>query len=154
MVQYTFAQAPEVILVVPGKDSAKARDQAMDQLFTLLDEGTLAIDLPDHFGPRQFIEVKEPPPVVEVEAAIAQAIQTLGNFAALKLKWQESRLEALQIHAKLDLLFADADASATEILNLKEGFKALKQFAQAYQRYQEGRIEAEAARAVLDQALQ
>jgi hypothetical protein len=37
MVQYTFAQCPDIILTVPGKDSPKARDKAMDQLFELMD---------------------------------------------------------------------------------------------------------------------
>jgi hypothetical protein len=37
MVQYTLAQCPEVILTVPGKDSKKAREKAMDQLVELMD---------------------------------------------------------------------------------------------------------------------
>ena len=41
MVQYSLAQSPELILIVPGKDSAKARDKAMDQL---MEEGETAYE--------------------------------------------------------------------------------------------------------------
>ncbi|MCY7278644.1 MAG: hypothetical protein LH702_34160, partial [Phormidesmis sp. CAN_BIN44] len=59
MVQYTLAQSPEVILTVPGKDSVKAREKAMDQLMELMDDGKLPTDLTDGFSPKQFIEVKD-----------------------------------------------------------------------------------------------
>ena len=154
MVQYTLVQSPEVILTVPGKDSAKARDKAMDQLMELMDAGKLPTDLSDGFGPDQFIEVKEQPtsPSPE-EDAVTQAVQVLSNLANLKLKVQESRTEALQIHAKLDVLFSDEPVSEEEVATLKEGFKVLKTYAQANLRYREARSQAEQARAVLDQAL-
>ncbi len=154
MVQYTLVQSPEVILTVPGKDSAKAREKAMDQLIELMDTGKLPTDLSDGFGPDQFIEVKEQtaPPSPE-EDSVTQAVQLLSNLATLKLKLQESRAEALQIRAKMDILFSDESVSEEEITSLKEGFKALKTYAQANLRYQEARVQAEQARAVLDGAL-
>ena len=155
MVQYTFAQAPEVILDVPGKDSSKARNLAMEQLFNLMDEGQVAIELPDNFGPQQFIEVKELAPVTTGEEdTINQAIQVLSNLATLKLKVQESRSEALRIRSKIDILFTDNEISEEESAALKEGFKALKTFAQMNLRYREARAQAEDARSVLDRALQ
>jgi hypothetical protein len=154
MVQYTLVQSPEVILNVPGKDSAKARDKAMDQLIELMDAGKLPTDLSDGFGPDQFIEVKEQstPPSPE-EDSVTQAVQVLSNLANLKLKVQESRTEALQIRTRLDVLFNDEPVSEAEITSLKEGFKVLKTYAQANLRYREARSQAEQARAVLDQAL-
>lgn len=154
MVQYTLAQSPEIILSVPGKDSAKAREKAMDQLIELMDAGKLPTDLSEGFGPQQFIEVKELPQASNPEEdAITQAVQVLSNLATLKLKLQESRDEALKVRSKVDILFNDDAVSEEEIANLKEGFKVLKTYAQTNLRYREARIQAESARTVLDQAL-
>ncbi|MBE9208553.1 hypothetical protein IQ244_18835 [Nostoc sp. LEGE 06077] len=155
MVQYTLAQSPEIILNVPGKDSAKARDKAMDQLMELMDAGKLPTELEEGFGPQQLIEVKES--TIDTanngEDAITQAVQLLSNLATLKLKVQESRTEALEIRQAVDVLFSDNSVTEEEIIRLKEGFKVLKNFAQANLRYQEARTKAEQARKVLDQAL-
>ncbi|MBD2346537.1 hypothetical protein [Anabaena subtropica] len=154
MVQYTLAQSPEIILTVPGKDSAKARDKAMDQLVELIDAGKLPTELEEGFGPQQLIEVKEPPADgVSAEDSITQAVQVLSNLATLKLKVQESRTEAWEIRKAVDVLFSDDSVTEEEITRLKEGFKVLKNFAQANLRYQEARSKAEQARHVLDQAL-
>lgn len=154
MVQYTLAQNPAVILTVPGKDSTKARDKAMDQLMELMDTGDLDIELSEGFGPTQFIEVKEPEPVADSdEDAVIQAVQVLNSLVTLKLKVQELRAEALKVRAQVDILFTDKSISEDEIAGIKEGFKVLKTFAQANLRYQEAKSQAEQARAVLDQAL-
>ena len=155
MVQYTLAQSPEIILMVTGKDSAKARDKAMDQLMELMDSGELPTDLADGFGPQQFIEVKEPGALVMGdEDELNQAVQVLSSLAMLKLKVQDSKTEALQIRQQIDVLFTDDPVSEAEITTLKEGFKVLKTYAQANLRYREARVQAETARTILDQALQ
>lgn len=126
----------------------------MDQLMELMDAGKLPTDLEDGFGPQQFIEVKEPPTdTASEEDAVTQAVQILSNLATLKLKVQESRSEALEVRAQVDILFSDKSVTEEEIARLKEGFKILKTFAQANLRYQEARSKAEDARAVLDKAL-
>jgi soluble cytochrome b562 len=154
MVQYTLAQSPEIILTVAGKDSAKARDKAMDQLMKLLDEGKLPTELEDGFSPKQLIEVKETPTeTASDEDAITQAVQILSNLATLKLKVQESRTEAMEVRKAVDVLFSDKTVTEEEISRLKEGFKILKNYAQANLRYQEARAKAEQARQVLDEAL-
>ncbi len=155
MVQYTLAQCPEVILTVPGKDSKKAREKAMDQLVELMDENKLPVDLSEGFSAQQLIEVKEQEPIVaEGEDAVIQAVQVLSNLATLKLKVQELRADALQVRAQVDILFTDESVSEEKLTNLKDGFKVLKNFAQANLRYREARSKAEQARIVLDQALQ
>lgn len=155
MVQYTLVQSPEIILTVAGKDSAKARDKAMDQLMELMNAGQLPTELEEGFGPQQLIEVKEPTTdSTGGEDAITQAVQVLSNLATLKLKVQESRTEALEIRKALDVLFSDESVAEEEIARLKDGFKALKNFAQANLRYQDARTKAEHARKVLDQALE
>jgi hypothetical protein len=154
MVQYTLAQSPEVILTIPGKDSPKAREKAMDQLIELMDTGKLPTELSDGFGPQQFIEVKEQatPPTPE-EDAVTQAVQVLSNLATLKLKMQESRAEALKIRAAMNVLFTDEVIAEEEVAHLKEGFKVLKTYAQTNLRYREARLQAEEARGILDRAL-
>ncbi|HLO50440.1 MAG TPA: hypothetical protein VK211_18635 [Kamptonema sp.] len=155
MVRYTLAQSPEVILTVKGRDSAKAREEAMDQLMELMDAGKLPTELKEGFGPKQFIEVKEPDDIAsDEEDAITQAVQVLSNLATLKLKVMESRDEALKVRAAIDILFTDEPVSVEEITSLKDGFKILKNFAQANVRYREARGKAEEARIVLDAALQ
>ena len=154
MVQYTLAQSPEIILTVPGKDSTKAREKAMDQLMELMEAGNLPTELEEGFGAQQLIEVKEPSiDTSSGEDAITQAVQVLSNLATLKLKVQDSRAEALEIRKAVDVLFSDQSVTEEEITRLKEGFKVLKNFAQANMRYQEARTKAEQARQVLDQAL-
>jgi soluble cytochrome b562 len=154
MVQYTLAQSPEIILTVPGKDSAKAREKAMDQLMELMEAGNLPTELEEGFGVQQLIEVKEASiDTGSGEDAITQAVQVLSNLATLKLKVQDSRAEALEIRKAVDVLFSDQSVTEEEITRLKEGFKVLKNFAQANMRYQEARTKAEQARQVLDQAL-
>ncbi|MEH1820418.1 MAG: hypothetical protein V7L31_15305 [Nostoc sp.] len=154
MVQYTLVQSPEIILTVSGKDSAKARDKAMDQLMELMDAGKLPTELEEGFGPQQLIEVKESTiDTASGEDTITQAVQVLSNLATLKLKVQESRSEALEIRKAVDILFSDDLVTEEEITRLKEGFKVLKNFAQANVRYQEARSKAEVARQTLDQAL-
>lgn len=154
MVQYTLAQSPEIMLTVSGKDSAKAREKAMDQLMELMDAGKLTTELEEGFSPQQLIEVKEPAHgSTSGEDSITQAVQILNNLATLKLKVQETRTEALEIRQAVDVLFLDNPVTEEEIARLKEGFKVLKNFAQANLRYQEARTKAEQARQVLDEAL-
>jgi hypothetical protein len=154
MVRYTLPQSPEIILTVKGKDSAKAREEAMDRLMLLMDEGKLPTELAEGFGPKQFVEVIEDTAVSDGDDAITEAVQILSNLATLKLKVMESREEALKIREAIDILFTDEPVSAEEIGRLKDGFKVLKNFAQANVRYREARAKAEEARAILDEALQ
>lgn len=154
MVQYTLVQSPEVILSVPGKDSNKAREKAMDQLIELMESGDLPTDLSEGFSPQQFIEVKEPVLLnTAAEDSINQAVQILSNLATLKLKVQASRTEALKVRSQIDKLFTDEVVSEEEINDLKEGFKVLKTFAQSNLRYRDARTQAEDARTILDEAL-
>jgi hypothetical protein len=156
MVDYTLVQSPEVILNVPGKDSRKAREKAMDQLVEMMDDGKLPTSLADGFDPHQFIEVKVPEPtptLTSQEDAVVEAVQVLSNLATLKMKMQDSRGDALKVRELVDLLFSDEPITEEQITSLKDGFKMLKTFAQSNLRYREARSQAEAARAVLDDAL-
>lgn len=156
MVQYTLAQSPATVLEVPGKDSRKARDKAMDKLVERMDSGELPINLTDGFDPQQFIEVKEPEPTSDLksqEDAVVEAVQVLSSLATLKLKTQDSREEALKVRELVDLLFTDEPITEEQIGDLKDGFKTLKTFAQSNLKYRDARSQAEEARQVLDKAL-
>ena len=155
MVRYTLVQSPEIILTVPGKDSNKAREKAMDKLMEIMEAGDLPTELEEGFSPQQLIEVKEPSMDTASgdEDKIIEAVQLLSNLATLKLKVQDTRTEALEVRKLVDVLFSDESVSEEEISSLKEGFKVLKNFAQANLRYKDAREKAEQAREVLDQAL-
>ncbi len=156
MVQYTLAQSPEVVLTVSGKDSRKAREKALDQLMTMLDEGDLPTSLADGFSAEQLVEVQPPTTsetVQQQEDAVVEAIQVLNQLATLKVKVQASRDEALQVRNLIDLLFVDDPITDAQITDLKDGFKLLKSFAQSNLRFKEARAQAENARQVLDEAL-
>ncbi len=154
MVQYTLPQNPEIAITVSGKDSPKSRENAMEQLITMIEEGEMPANLADGFGPQQFIEIKEPGTlIVGSEDALNQAVQILSGLATLKLKAQESRDEAMKIRQQIDVLFTDELVSEEEITQLKDGFKILKTYAQANIRYRAARAQAETARSVLDEAL-
>jgi hypothetical protein len=153
MVRYTFAQSPEVILTVAGKDSPKARDKAMSELMELMDSGKLDTDLADGFSPDQFIEVKELAMPEEREDPITQAVQVLNNLATLKIKIQELRSDAMHVRSQIDILFTDEIVSEEQINSIKEGFKILKSFAQLNMKFLDARSQAENARQVLDEAL-
>ncbi|MEO1561165.1 MAG: hypothetical protein AAFS12_16595 [Cyanobacteria bacterium J06632_19] len=154
LVRYTLVQSPEIILTVPGKDSNKAREKAMDKLMEIMEAGDLPTELEEGFGPQQLIEVKEPSmDTASGEDTIIEAVQLLSNLATLKLKVQDTRTEALEVRKLVDILFSDESVSEEEISSLKEGFKVLKNFAQANLRYKDAREKAEEAREVLDKAL-
>jgi hypothetical protein len=155
MVKYTLKEDPEVVIEVSGKDSPKARDKAMDKLMKLINEEQLSTNLEDGFGLDDFIEIRENA-IVNNSAEddeVVEAVQVLNNFATLKLKTQESKQEALEIRALVDLLFSDDQISEEEVTRIKEGFKVLKTFAQANIRYREAKAQAETARKTLDRAL-
>ncbi|NJK59542.1 MAG: hypothetical protein HC918_03815 [Oscillatoriales cyanobacterium SM2_1_8] len=158
MPQYAIPQSPETIFTVSGKDSPKAREKAMALLEEAIADGTLDAELVDGFGPDRLVVV-EPTPLGEEpgEAAgdeIGPAVQVLANFASLRLKHQELREEAQKIRHQLDTLFGEAPVTEEEVMALKKGFKVLEAFAQINRRYSLARQEAEAARQVLDRALQ
>lgn len=156
MVQYTLKEDPEAVIKISGKDSKKAREKAMTQLMELMDSGKLKTTLEQGFSPSDFIEVREtiPTELSPQEDEVAQAVQILNLLATSKLKMQELRQKALETRAIVDLLFSDAPISEEDVLQLKEGFKVLKKFAQANIQYRETRMQAESARATLDHALQ
>ncbi|NJM98883.1 MAG: hypothetical protein HC800_18560 [Phormidesmis sp. RL_2_1] len=154
MVQYTLAQSPEVLIDVAGRDSNKAREKAMDQLMTLMDDDKLPTALDDGFNPKDFIEVKEQQQEPsDEENAVVEAVQTLSNLSKLKIKVQGSREEALKVRELIDLLFTDEVIEEAQIEELNNGFKTLKTFAQTNLRYRDAKDDAEAARELLDTAL-
>ena len=154
MVQYTLAQSPEVLIDVPGRDSNKAREKAMDQLMSLMDDGKLPTELDDGFNPKEFIEVKEPKTEPsDEENAVVDAVQILSQLAKLKVKVQGSREDALKVRELIDLLFTDDFIEEEQIEELNSGFKTLKTFAQTNLKYRDAKDDAEEARSVLDNAL-
>lgn len=160
MPRYTLPENPEVILEIPGaRDTAKSREKAMDRLVELMDQEKVGSDLPDGFSPDRFVVVSEDlPDLAQADDSnqneITRAVQILSTLASLKAKLQETRAEALAVRTQIDILFSDATVSAEQLGELKNGFKILKTFAGVNERYRAARAQAEAARQILDKALQ
>ncbi|MFB2939029.1 hypothetical protein ACE1B6_27565 [Aerosakkonemataceae cyanobacterium BLCC-F154] len=161
MPQYTLAEDPTVILTVPGKnDTKKNREAAIEKLLELMDTGELSIDLKDGFSPDQLILVKDTKAEGNVnlkdstgeDSGIVQAVQVLTQFASLRQRVEELRPAAQEARSQIDLLFA-GEVSIEQIQQIKEGLKALKNFAQVNIQFRESITEAEAARKTLDEAL-
>lgn len=161
MPQYTLAEDPTVILTVPGKnDTKKNREAAIEKLLELMDSGELDIDLKDGFGPDQLILLKDTKAEGNVnlkdstaeDSGVVQAVQVLTQFASLRQRVEELRPAAQEARSQIDLLFA-GEVTVEQIQQIKEGLKALKNFAQVNIQFRESITEAEAARKTLDEAL-
>merc|ERR1739838_432344 len=114
-------QNPDIIITVRGKNSERARQKAMDKLVEMMDSGEILTELENGFSPEQFIAAKESKELKEIiseeEDAVAQAVQILSDFAALKIKVVESREEALKIFSAIKVLFTDQPVTVEEIAN-------------------------------------
>ncbi|MFB2837860.1 hypothetical protein [Floridanema evergladense] len=161
MPQYTLAEDPTIVLTVPGKnDTKKNREAAIEQLLELMDSGELSIDLKDGLGPDQLILVKDAKAEGNAnlkegtgeDSGVVQAVQVLTQFASLRQRVEELRPAAQEARSQIDLLFA-GEVTVDQIQQIKEGLKALKNFAQVNIQFRESIAEAEAARKTLDEAL-
>ena len=163
MATYTIAECPEISVTVRGKDSPTVRQKALDKIIELMDAEELPTELPDGLSAEQLIEVKEQPNNNEVntneaeEDAVVKAVRELNNLASLKIKVEELHQSAVKARKDLGVLFTDApiEQEVDQLKDLLKGsFKILKDFAAASASYKEAKINAENARAVLDEALQ
>ena len=163
MATYTIAECPEISVTVRGKDSSTVRQKALDKIIELMDAEELPTELPDGLSAEQLIEVKEQPNNSDIntneaeEDAVVKAVRELNNLANLKIKVEELHQVAVKARKDLGILFTDApiEQEVDQLKDLlKSSFKILKDFAAASASYKEAKINAENARAVLDEALQ
>jgi soluble cytochrome b562 len=159
MVAYTLPERPDLIFSVRGKDSEKARQQAMEQLHHRIESEEIPADaFPNGVDPSDFIEVDSSktsqPQTADDNNEVLQAVQTLSNLALLKIDLEKDRQAALEVYDVINqLLFGSEPVEEEEIDSLKQGFKTLKVFAQNHIKLQSSLPQAEAARDLLNQAL-
>jgi len=123
----------------------------MDQLVDLMDAGELDIELSEGFGPRQFIEVKEPVAVADSdEDAIVQAVQVLSSLVTSSLRFRSYALRLLRFALRWTSCSRMSQLVRTRSLASKKASRFLKLLPRLI--YQT-KSQAEQARAVLDQAL-
>lgn len=158
MVAYTLATCPDLIINLRGKDTDKARKQAMEQLYQMMENDEIPADaFPDGVSAADFIEVDtdtlNTPTAVE-EEELLQAVQTLSALALLKLDLEKERQAAIEIYQTIDrFLFGDGELDEAEVEQLKKGFKTLKGFAQNYVKLQAALPQAKLARDLIKPAL-
>jgi hypothetical protein len=153
MPQYTTPYCPELLFIVPGADSGKARYKAIQQIAFLLNEGQLKIKLPEGFSTKQLVEITKHDLMSENENKIAEAVKIISKLSTAKQTTQELHEQALQTRGKIDALFGNQVLTKQDFDEIESNLKILKNFAIASLRYKEALCEAEKARRLLDEAI-
>lgn len=153
MAQYTLPQCPELSFQVAGKESDRARYEALKQIVKSINSGKLKIELPEGFSTCELIEITEQDLMAEGEDKIIEAVKALNKLSSSKQKVQELHEQALKASLHLDALFSNRSLTEEEYKNIEEGLKIIKDFAQANLRYKQVLPDAEKARSLLDEAL-
>jgi esterase/lipase len=154
MPYYVAPQYPELLLKVSSLSQRKARYKATQQLTNLINEGHLAVKLPNGFSTRRLIEITEKDLMSEDEDKITEAVKVLSKLSSAKQKVQELHEQALKARQSIESLFTSKRLTKEEFQNIEESLKLIKNFAQANLRYKEALPEAQEARSILDKALE
>jgi hypothetical protein len=152
--QYTIPQCPDLLLEVSNSDPDKARYKATQQLVRLINEEKIVVHIPEGFSTRQLIEITEKDLMADDEDKIIEAVKVLSKLSASKKKVQELYEQAVEARQQINILFENRKISVEEFQKIEDGFKFLKEFAQANLRYKEALPDAENARFIIDKALE
>jgi len=151
MVSYALKQAPEIILEVPGRDSRKQRQQALDQLIDKVNEDEdLRAKLADGAGHDDLIVVTEQVSVVPSDAAdssveeVKTLVQAIVSYGFMRVKLEQDRQEAKSVLKDLEAIF-DPAAELTEeqVGDLKKKSKLLISYAETKASFNDVRTNAE-----------
>ena len=150
MVSYALKQAPEIILDVPGRDSRKQRQQALDQLLDKVNEDeTLRAKLADGAGHDDLIVVTEQAPVLPSEPdgtveEVKTLVQAIVSYGFMRVKLEQDRQEAKSVLKDLEAIF-DPAAELTEeqVGDLKKKSKLLISYAETKASFNDVRSNAE-----------
>ncbi len=161
MVSYALKQAPEVILEVPGRDSRKQRQQALDQLIDKVNEDeTLRVKLADGAGHDDLIVVTEQVPVPASDAdgtveEVKTLVQAIVSYGFMRVKLEQDRHEAKSVLKDLEAIF-DPAAELTEehLSDLKKKSKLLISYAEVKASFNDVRTNAEQSQLKLKQILE
>ncbi len=150
---YTVPQCPKLLIEVRNLDSDRARYNAINKLVSLINEGSIDVQIPEGFTTQQLIEIREEDLMSDHEAELSQAVRTLSKLSVAKQKLQELQEQAAEVRDKIDLLFREEKIPLEEFSKITDGLKLLKEFAKANLRYKEALPDADSARLVVDRAL-
>lgn len=163
MVSYALKQAPEIVLEVPGRDSRKQRQQALDQLLDKISEDeTLRSKLTDGASHDDLIVVTEqiPTPSKDVDAPVEveevkTLVQAIVSYGFMRVKLEQDRLEAQSVLKELEKIF-DPSVELTEetVADLKKKSKVLIGYAESKATFGEIKENAEQSRGRLQKVLE
>ncbi|MCU0526522.1 MAG: hypothetical protein MUF72_17045 [Elainella sp. Prado103] len=160
MVSYALKQAPEIVLDVPGRDSRKQRQQALDQLLDKISEDEdLRSKLSDGASHDDLIVVTEQVPVVTSEPdnsveEVKTLVQSIVSYGFMRVKLEQDRQEAQSVLKDLEAIF-DPTVELTEetVGDLKKKSKLLISYAENKAAFGEIRSTAEQSRVQLQKIL-
>jgi hypothetical protein len=164
MVSYALKQAPEIILEVPGRDSRKQRQQALDQLVDRANEDeTLRSKLADGAGHDDLIVVTEQVPVVAKDPDATDStvedvktlVQAIVSYGFMRVKLEQDRQEAQAVLKELEAIF-DPETELTEetVTELKKRSRLLISYAENKAAFGDVRANAEQSQTKLQKILE
>ena len=153
MATYTLAQASEVQVSVPGKDSVTNRDKALDKIKQMLESGELPTELSIGLSTEQLVLTAAPGKITfplgdEEQEPVEVAVRELQKFLFLKLRTQRLKLGATQARQNIATILTE-ETNEQDIDQLEEmlkgNFKTLKEFVGVLKEYRQAKPGAESS---------
>ncbi|MBM0740883.1 hypothetical protein JOY44_04505 [Phormidium sp. CLA17] len=151
---YTTPQYPEFIFNVRGSNRDKATFQALQQLVSLINQGTLDSGRFKEFNSKSFIELTEKDLMANNEDKLIDAVKVLSKLATSRQTVQDLHENFLEAYRHIDILFGKDRTSKEDFQKIQDSLKVIKEFGLANLRYKEALIDAETARLIVEQALE
>ena len=162
MATYALPEVPDVLVTVRGKDSLSTRHKALDKIAEMSSSGELSIEVLNGLSTDQLILSETPAKTTEPESdeeqePLSMAVRELHKFLLLKIKTQRLKQLAVQARQNIDAILTE-ESIEQDLDQLEEtvkgDYKTLKEFVLALGEYRQTKTGAEAALAILDEALQ
>lgn len=151
---YTTPQYPEFIFNVRGSNRDKATFQALQELVSLINQGTLDSERFRKFNSKSFIELTEKDLMANDEDKLINAVKILSKLAKSRQEVQDLHEKSLEAYKYIDILFGKDRISKEDFQIIQDSLKVIKEFGLANLRYKEALTDAEKARLIVDQALE
>lgn len=151
---YTTPQYPEFIFNVRSLNRDKATFQALQQLVSLINQGTLDSRRFKRFNSKNFIELTEKDLMANDEDNLIDAVKALSKLATSRQTVQDLHEKSLEAHKYIDILFEKDKIPKEDFQIIQDSLKVIKEFGLANLRYKEALIDAEKARLIVDKALE
>jgi len=162
MATYVLAELPDILITVRGKDSITTRQKALDKIADMLSSGELSTEVPKGLTPDLLILTEAPARTTDAEGdeeqePLSMAVRELHKFLLLKIRTQRLKQLAVQARQNIDTILTE-ESIEQDLDQLEEtvkgDYKTLKEFVLALGEYRQTKTGAEAALAILDEALQ